>query len=209
MAEEPQHAAQGVADDRGADVAHVHGLGHVGGRVVDHVGPRRRDRRHAQPRIAHRGLSRSTSQSSRTRRLMKPGPAISGGWQKSSTSQPRDRLPRPLRAAAAADACPAAWRNSPGSRRTSASWLRRIRSSSSVGLRDQSRQGLTETLLQYREKLMAACCTVRQRINLRPSQPPPERLTASYRKSSGLRSVGLRHRHQATSDARATRTTCA
>ena len=44
MAEKEQDAAQGVADDRGADVAHVHGLGHVGGGIVDDKGPRAFDR---------------------------------------------------------------------------------------------------------------------------------------------------------------------
>ena len=54
VAEEPERAAQGVADHRGADVADVHRLGHVGGRVVDDEAPRRGDRCDAQPRIVHR-----------------------------------------------------------------------------------------------------------------------------------------------------------
>ncbi len=51
MAEEPQHAAQRVADHRRADVAHVHGLGHVRRGVVDDEGPRPGRRRNAEPRI--------------------------------------------------------------------------------------------------------------------------------------------------------------
>ena len=48
VAQETQRAAQGVADDRRADVAHVHGLGHVGGGKVDHVSPRAFDGLDAQ-----------------------------------------------------------------------------------------------------------------------------------------------------------------
>ena len=55
MAEEAERAAQGVADHRRADMADVHRLGHVGGGIVDDVGPRLRGRRDAQPRIVHRG----------------------------------------------------------------------------------------------------------------------------------------------------------
>ena len=59
------------------------------------------------------------SQSSLSRRLMKPGPAISGGSQRSATSSERDELLGDLARRLAELSCPAAWRSWPGSRRTS------------------------------------------------------------------------------------------
>jgi hypothetical protein len=55
VAEETQRAAEGVADHRRTDVAHVHRLGHVGSGEVDHIGPRLGDQRDAQARIVDRG----------------------------------------------------------------------------------------------------------------------------------------------------------
>ena len=65
VAEEPEHAGQRVADERAAQVADVHLLGHVGRRVVDddRLGVRRR--RHAQPRV---GGQRRHLRRRRTRR---------------------------------------------------------------------------------------------------------------------------------------------
>ena len=51
MAQESQRAAERVADDRRADVAHVHGLGHVGSGKIDDVGPRSLDQRDPQARM--------------------------------------------------------------------------------------------------------------------------------------------------------------
>ena len=49
VAEESQHAVEGVADHGRADVADVHRLGHVGRGVVDDDGPRLGGRRDAEP----------------------------------------------------------------------------------------------------------------------------------------------------------------
>ena len=49
VAEESQHAVERRADDRRADVADVHGLGHVGRRIVDHDRAGFGHRRHAEP----------------------------------------------------------------------------------------------------------------------------------------------------------------
>jgi hypothetical protein len=49
--EESQRAVQSIADDGRTNVAHMHGLSHVGGRVVDDNRPGRGDGRDAQPRV--------------------------------------------------------------------------------------------------------------------------------------------------------------
>jgi hypothetical protein len=49
MADELQHLIEGVADHRRADMPHMHRLGDVRRRVVEHERPRLRDRRHAEP----------------------------------------------------------------------------------------------------------------------------------------------------------------
>ena len=54
VAEETEHAAQGVADHGRADVADVHRLGHVRGGEVDHERPRPGNRGDAEPGIVHR-----------------------------------------------------------------------------------------------------------------------------------------------------------
>ena len=84
VAEEFQGAVQAIADDGAADVAHVHRLGDVGGAVVDDVRLRLADGRHAERGSADAVAACAASQSSRRRKLMKPGPAISGGSQRSA-----------------------------------------------------------------------------------------------------------------------------
>ncbi len=61
VAAEAENPGQGVADYRGADVAHMHRLGDVGRRVVDDNGLGLLNRGHAQPRIGH-GLSHKPPQ---------------------------------------------------------------------------------------------------------------------------------------------------
>ena len=85
VTEEPEHAGQGVPDERAAQVADVHLLGHVGRRVVDDHGLGVRHRLDAQPLVGGQlpppGRRRSSSDSVR---LMKPGPLTSTSAQMSS-----------------------------------------------------------------------------------------------------------------------------
>ncbi len=54
MAQEFKRAVQTVADDRATNVADVHGLGHVGGAVIDNERARLLHERHADAGISNR-----------------------------------------------------------------------------------------------------------------------------------------------------------
>ena len=114
---EVQHPRDRVPHDRGAQVTDVHLLGDVGRGVFDHHGLRLGrgagpSRGSARIRVAWAAI-----QSSRSRRLMNPGPLTSGGSQ----CRPRraaGQLARRPRAAGGPAAWPAAGPRWPGSRRT-------------------------------------------------------------------------------------------
>jgi hypothetical protein len=79
VADELQHAHQRVADDRGAQVADVHLLGHVRRRVVHHRDLGTGGRAHADPLGSNGRLDELVGRGTPgvKVRLMKPGPATS------------------------------------------------------------------------------------------------------------------------------------
>ena len=116
-----------VADDRGAQVPDVHLLRHVGRRVVDHHGLRRR-RSPARPSrsSAASAATRPASAPSATVRLRKPGPETSAAAQTSSSTARSSTAGGDRRAAAGRAAGPAParasdWKSARGDRRTSGS----------------------------------------------------------------------------------------
>ena len=105
VAEELQHAGEGVADDGGAQVADVHLLGDVGAGVIDDDGLRAgRCGPTPASAIAGRGRWRKASEGAGEeilvrRRLMKPGPAMVGSSQRSARLRCCDDLGGDSRAA--------------------------------------------------------------------------------------------------------------
>ena len=92
VAGEPQHPPQGVADHGGADMADVHRLGDVGGRIVQHEPSRPRTGATPSRGSPSAAANCPASQGVRMRTLMNPGPATSGGSQRSDRSKRADQL---------------------------------------------------------------------------------------------------------------------